>query len=526
MKMSIPEFEKKRLLLQKDLDAKKDINERKLLGQFATPTRLADDILSYAKAHFNQGEKVQFIDPAIGTGAFCSALLNNFPKSSIGKMLGFEIDPYYGVPAMNLWGGQGLEVYIKDFTKAEAPECPEEKFNLLICNPPYVRHHYIQNQEKQRLKQQVFNNCGVEINGMAGLYCYYLGISHAWMKCGGVAGWLIPSEFMDVNYGASVKQYLINNVTLLHVHRFDSNDVQFDDALVSSAVVWFRKLPPPVGHKVKFTYGGSLHQPQLERFVPLHVLGNDPKWTRYPMEEDFEIYNEPVLRDFFIIKRGLVTGNNSFFILSLKEIEQRELPIEAFKPILPSPRYLMKDEVESDIRGNPILERKLFLLDPPWVEEEIKKKYPRLWAYLEEGKKQGIADGYLCQRRNPWYLQESRTPAPFVCTYLGRSSKKNAKPFRFILNNSKAIAANVYLMLYPRITLKQKMQDNDDLKRQIWLLLKEICTKTITAEGRVYGGGLHKLEPRELGNVPARFLQEFLSESNFVRKNAQLAFFD
>jgi hypothetical protein len=76
------------------------------------------------------------------------------------------------------------------------------------------------------------------------------------------------------------------------------------------------------------------------------------------------------------------------------------------------------------------------------------------------------------------------------------------------------------------MALKQKMQDNDDLKRQIWLLLKEICTKTITAEGRLYGGGLHKLEPRELGNVPAGFLQEFLSEPNFVSKNAQLAFFD
>ncbi len=94
----------------------------------------------------------------------------------------------------------------------------------------------------------------MRLSGLAGLHCHFMAISHQWMKDGGVAGWLIPSGFMDVNYGVEMKRYLLERVTLMRIHRFDPDDVQFDDALVSSSVVWFKNAPPPVGHKVEFTF--------------------------------------------------------------------------------------------------------------------------------------------------------------------------------------------------------------------------------------------------------------------------------
>ena len=81
----------------------------------------------------------------------------------------------------------------------------------------------------------------MDISGLAGLYCYFLLLCHDWMEERGLAVWLIPSEFMDVNYGAALRRYLTERVTLLHIHRFCPTDVQFTDALVSSAVVVFRK---------------------------------------------------------------------------------------------------------------------------------------------------------------------------------------------------------------------------------------------------------------------------------------------
>ena len=226
-----------------------------------------------------------------------------------------------------------------------------------------------------------------------------------------------------------------------------------------------------------------------------------------------------------MIKRGLATGNNKYFILPLEEIERRELPIEAFKPILPSPRYLSDDEIRSDKNGNPVMERRLFLLDPPWSEDEIQHNYPNLWAYLEEGKAQGDADCYLCRHRTLWYRQETRPPAPFVCTYLGRSDQKGGRPFRFILNESRATAANVYLMLYPKEPMASALGKNPQIKRQVWALLNEICPKAMLGEGRVYGGGLHKLEPKELCNVPAKSIEALLPEGSIPRHSTQLGLF-
>lgn len=288
-------LEEQRLALQTELDSHKSQVERNRLGQFATPTALAEEILKYAATLLPPGEKVHFLDPAFGTGAFYSALLNAFAKKQIAEARGYEIDPHYGKPAAQLWEHFGLTFKIADFTREE----PSPRFNLIICNPPYVRHHHLRNSDKDRLRLHAVKASGMKISGLAGLYCHFLGLSYAWMAEGGIAGWLIPSEFMDVNYGQAVKHFLLNRVTLLHVHRFDPNDVQFADALVSSAVVWFRKASPSHDHVVTFTFGGTLLNPKLSRLIPARALAGESKWSRFPAAEISSGTANPTISDFF-----------------------------------------------------------------------------------------------------------------------------------------------------------------------------------------------------------------------------------
>ena len=495
-------LETRRVALQVDLDSQKTGAERNVAGQFATPTELAAGMLRHAKSLANYAGGIRFLDPAVGTGSFYSALLKAFPKGSVGTAVGYEIDRHYGVPAALLWEGSGLEVRLRDFTRARAPE-DGKKFNMIICNPPYVRHHHIPKDEKPRLRARALRACGTEIGGLAGLYCYFIGLAHAWMDDGAVAGWLVPSEFMDVNYGAPIRRYLLDRVTLLHIHRFDPADVQFGDALVSSAVVWYSKSDPPRNHAVRFTYGGSLSRPALDRMVPARALREAAKWTRYPARDQCGRSGGPVLGDFFNIKRGLATGCNGYFIVSPQEMERRGLPVDAFVPILPSPRYLQEMEVRADGDGNPLVERRVFLLDCRLDEGAVARRHPELWSYLKEGEDLGIAERYLCRHREPWYLQESRPPAPFVCTYIGRRGRGNGRPFRFILNHSRATASNNYLMLYPKGRLAKILESGPAMKRAVLDALNGIHTQDLLDCGRVYGGELFKMEPGEMKNVPA-----------------------
>ncbi|MFC2050787.1 Eco57I restriction-modification methylase domain-containing protein, partial [Chloroflexota bacterium] len=332
------------------------------------------DILQYAKAIFPADEKITFLDPAIGTGSFYSALLRTFPAGRISKAEGYEIDSRYADIAARLWKEPALTLHFTDFTKATSPRAKKDRFNLIICNPPYVRHHHIDNEEKAHLKLKAMQVTGISLNGLSGLYCYFIALAHAWMTRNGIAGWLIPNEFMYVNYGQALKQYFTNSVTLLRIHRFDPNDLQFSDALVSSTVVWFQKAKPQENQSFEFTYGGTLAKPKTSKRVSLTQIRKEAEW-RFLFKPAIARNHPSVatkLGDLFAIKRGLATGDNSFFILSRQQIEEYRLPTEVFRPILPSPRYMQANEISADQDGNPCLTLQLFLLDCKLPEYEVK----------------------------------------------------------------------------------------------------------------------------------------------------------
>src|SRR5687767_8750916 len=122
--------ERIRVELQRNLDDQKTSADRNKRGQFATPTMLAREILSYAKRVLPKSQKIRFLDPALGTGAFYSALLEVFGKKAVAAATGFEIDPHYGTDTQKLWSDFDLDFRLADFTKAAVPKMQGQRYNL------------------------------------------------------------------------------------------------------------------------------------------------------------------------------------------------------------------------------------------------------------------------------------------------------------------------------------------------------------------------------------------------------------
>ena len=512
--MTVISVEKRRQAEQERIDASKTIDERRQFGQFATPPELAREIALASVPYLRSSNDIELLEPSAGTGSFLSAFFST-PNLSIRQAMAIELDPAFFSAGQKLWSGFPCTYVNGDFTRLTA----EKQFDLVVANPPYVRHHSINPADKKRLQRIVRSETGLAISGLAGMYCHFLLLSLAWMKPGALGAWLIPAEWMSVNYGTALRAFFTEKVQLLRVHRFAASDVRFSDALVSSCVVWFRNAPP--GEPAVFTEGENLLKTFQSKAISLDRLRTANKW---PPSDSDSSDRSARLRDFFIIRRGIATGDNAFFVLPAENASSLRIPPRYLKPILPSPRHLDADRIASDKEGIPINAQRLFLLDcTSQVESELPEAVK---SYLAKGC-DTTAQKKLCASRTRWFDQEQREPPPFLCSYMGRG-KGSGAPVRFILNESKAIATNSYLLLYPKGKLLRLLNEHPEEKEMVWTLLRSIPADAFRKNGRSYGGGLQKMEPRELGNLPCESLGTWLDQRpSFAypcEENGQLLF--
>lgn len=509
--------ETRRQVLQRELDSLKSAEERNRLGQFATPYPLALEIARYIKSLLKpRHPRPRFADPSIGSGSFYSAASAVFGHDGLEHATGIELDPAFAAAAEDLWGRSGLHVIRGDFTRVIAQgHCPPAP-NLILANPPYVRHHHLDQADKLRLQAMLLQRTGIKVSGLAGLYVYFLILATTWQERGGLAAWLIPSEFMDVNYGAALREFLTKQVTLIRIHRFDPAEAQFNDALVTSAVVVFENTPAPADHRAEFTFGGTLENPVVTETLNLSLLRETKKWSGFPRHADNDRMaatktGGPCLGDFFRIQRGIATGCNAFFVMERAKARQLGLPSAFLRPILPSPRHLAATLIEAEPDGYPQLSPQLCCLDCDLPEDLLAIKHPKLWAYLQTAESLGIRTGYILRNRTPWYRQEQRQAAPFLCTYMGRGSQDKL-PFRFIWNRSQALATNLYLMLTPTGNLAAMLAAHPDRATRLHQWLGNLTGGELRSEGRVYGGGLNKIEPKELARISTESLMDLWPE--------------
>ena len=81
------------------------------------------------------GGPLRFLDPAVGTGVFYSALLEHVGRDAIAAAVGCEKDEAIATAARDLWADAGLRVRTDDFTELSKVQANEQPFDLILANP-------------------------------------------------------------------------------------------------------------------------------------------------------------------------------------------------------------------------------------------------------------------------------------------------------------------------------------------------------------------------------------------------------
>ena len=460
------------------------LEHRRAFGQFFTPYQVASFMSEWILK--NPKKKIKILDPASGFGIFERALANlNRNKKLVFEL--WEIDRNISDKLTNVVKDLNLDakIFTDDFLKSGWGE----QFDGIIANPPYFKHHFI--NEKEKIYQEICLKTYSTFSLQTNIYCWFLIKGINLLADNGRLAFIVPGEFLNANYGEKIKEYLKRAGVALHLISVDFNENVFDNALTTSVILLAEKNNTRSGC-INFY---SVHNPTELKSLKIFLRRN-PKKTYKTTELDSKIkwrnyFNGngdkklpssvvPVSM-FGRFSRGIATGSNNYFTLSKSEIAEHKL----------SPKYLM-----------PCITKAIHAKDVFFSQEEFKKleendKKVYLFngenardlygsKYINKGENQGIHHKYLTRNREPWYALERRPIAPIWVAVFGRNGLK------FIWNTSQCVNLTCFHAFYPSDIGKNYLD--------IFFLYlhSKIARELFDREKREYGNGLEKFEPNDL----------------------------
>ena len=263
---------------QLDLEDSIPKDERNVNGQYATPFALAKEIVTGTFQLCPQATAI--LEPACGTGSFISAIRS---LSNDVHIVGYEKDSRFASVAQSIWNDKYTKIFNDDFLSALPHE--HSKYDLIITNPPYSRHHHLSDKAKEKYGRLVRKETGVRLSRLSGLHAYFILLSNLLLKANGYAVWLIPAEFFSVNYSNSVKEHLTSKLSIIRIHFFNTRESCFDDALVYSCVLVVKNCSPNPFDKVELSYG-NFTNPDYKKYIEVNELKQIKKWQHFCDKEN------------------------------------------------------------------------------------------------------------------------------------------------------------------------------------------------------------------------------------------------
>jgi len=440
-------------------------SERRRWGRFYTAPDWADVALRLCLR--NAADRV--LDPSCGDGVFLARAAVHKQRLSglsqttrdaaaLGQDLwGVEVNRDAADQASQNLRAQGLAAHIlcADFISLDAGDLPV--FDCVVGNPPYTRQEWIgeiaPGGDKSALIRRALGGAAW-LTRRAGVHAYFFVHAARFMREGGRLGFIASNSWLDVDYGAGLQAFFLNNFRVIAIIESQA-ERWFADASVNACLVIlercadaaardenlvrFVQLCCPLaqvtdksqvaGRRSQFEELDSLAAQLLDgqssgdirirtvRQGDLHerqpVFGATPSRARRwgALLRAPEVYLDALdrnrerlvsLKSLARIRRGYTTGANEFFYLSDNAAHERGIETEFLRPLVKSPR---------DCSG--LVIDAAALRHVAFVVHRGKRSLSGTNAldYIRWGESQGFHARPTCAARERWYDIGERPPA-------------------------------------------------------------------------------------------------------------------
>lgn len=439
-------------------------------GAVYTPSRIVEPMVDWISSH----DPARVVDAGSGSGRFASSVLRRDPKT---ELLAVDLDPVATLMTRAVVAtleAPNVTVKQADYTKLRLPKA--NGATAFVGNPPYVRHHQLTPAAKAWARE-VAARLGHKVSGLAGLHAYFFLATAALAKPGDVGCFVTSAEWLDVNYGAIMRNLALDQLGAESLHVVEPKAQPFEGTATTAVITSFKVGSQPPSIRMDDVESlddlGDLATAGTE--VARARLQESSRWSTLLRSSHRVPDGYIELGELCRVHRGTVTGANAIWVRQ----HGAGLPDSVLFHSITRARELFAARTVLDSSDH----LKVVVDIPPDLDALDADERKAVDKFIRLAKKAGADKGYIAAHRRAWWSVGLKQPAPILATYMARQLPA------FVLNPVGARHINVAHGLYPREDLGQHV-----LSR----LAEALRLGTRMSQGRVYAGGLTKFEPKEM----------------------------
>lgn len=492
------------------------IESKKKLGAFYTPNSLCQILADWAIT----SSEDKILEPSFGQCGFLEASRLRLEKlGSIDpkrNIYGCDIDPSAFDFLRKILGEpiDEQKFILEDFMKLWPNIHWKNNFNASIGNPPYISSHNLSISDKQNYLSR-WKKIGIQINNKASLWAHFLIHTTTFIAPNGRLAWVLPGALLQADYAINVRNYISmifqDTICILMEERFF-----LQEGTEEETVILLAKNKAPQVNPQPICFANAQNLDELKYIIeqwdnhewagqyvtarPAYLYSNSNALNLY--ESINKSTQTKSLGDLIKITLGIVTGNNSFFVINESTKKQYKINSCYIRNILPRIRQAKGLNFSTNDYNSVVKSNLPCLL----IHTKKVRKNSPLIQYLNLLSEEDISNNKTFCKRTPWFApDDGLNPDAFL-------SVMNHHGPKMVLNEANVTCTNTIYRAY----FFDKNLSTFDKKLIAISLLTNFSQLSAEFTGRRYGSGVLKHEPSEMRKIklllPSNVDQTLISE--------------